>query len=347
MSHRTTVLMKTDIVESTPQFRALLASDLQAVLSNHRALVARCAGEEGGRIIKSAGDGFWLEFASATGAAKAAIAMHEALQLEQPNKGDDRLSMRIVIGLGDTATQDGELVGDVLALITRIETITPPDEIYLTTAACLALTQSEIKVGIVDTFSLKGFADQVVYRVEQRHRTHVFPDAWVLVSDIRGFTRFRRVEGTTRIEQLLNTLDLVSDKVASKFEGRVRFSMGDGFCLTFPDALRAMSAAEMLSRSWTAENRQQKFGCPIDICLHQGAINVFRSFLYGDGIDVPLAVLAVSSGSFGADEGNILVTEAMRGALGGSPSNRRLQPFSSDRLAARLPGLAVFRLDCE
>jgi adenylate cyclase len=347
MSHRTTVLMKTDIVESTPQFRALLASDLQAVLSNHRALVARCAGEEGGRIIKSAGDGFWLEFPSATGAAKAAIAMHEALQLEQPGKGDDRLSMRIVTGLGDTATQDGELVGDVLALITRIETITPPDEIYLTTAACLALTQSEIKVGIVDTFSLKGFADQVVYRVEQRHRTHVFPDVWILVSDVRGFTRFTRVEATSRIEQLLNMLDLLIDKVAGKFEGTVRFAIGDSFYLTFPDPLRMMSAAEMLSRSWTAENRQQKFGCPINICLHRGTINVFRSFLYGEGIYIPNTVLPVSVGSFGTDEGNIFVTQPIRDALCGSPSYGRLQPFSSDRLAARLPGLAVFRLDSE
>jgi class 3 adenylate cyclase len=52
---RTTVLMKTDIAGSTPQFRALLASDLQAALSAHRALVARLAAEEGGRIFKASG----------------------------------------------------------------------------------------------------------------------------------------------------------------------------------------------------------------------------------------------------------------------------------------------------
>ena len=80
--------------------------------------------------------------------------------------------------LGDTATQDGDLVGDVLALVARIETIAPPDEIYLTTAACLALTQSEIRTGIVDSFSLKGFSEPIqVYRVEQRHRTHIFTNS--------------------------------------------------------------------------------------------------------------------------------------------------------------------------
>jgi class 3 adenylate cyclase len=124
---RTTVLMKTDIADSTPQFRALLASDLQAVLSAHRAMVARRAGEEGGHIFKAAGDGYWLEFPSVTSAAKSAIAMHEELGLIQSGKSGDRLSMRMVIGLGDAATQDGDFVGEVLALIARIERYYPTE----------------------------------------------------------------------------------------------------------------------------------------------------------------------------------------------------------------------------
>jgi hypothetical protein len=38
--------------------------------------------------------------------------------------------MRVVIGLGDVAILDGDLAGDVLALITRIDAITPADGIY-------------------------------------------------------------------------------------------------------------------------------------------------------------------------------------------------------------------------
>ena len=58
---RTTVLMKTDIAGSTPHFRALLASDLQAVVSAHRALIERLAADEQGRIFKAGGDGYWLD----------------------------------------------------------------------------------------------------------------------------------------------------------------------------------------------------------------------------------------------------------------------------------------------
>jgi class 3 adenylate cyclase len=52
---------------STSRFRQLLASDLKALLSEHRTFLAQHAEEHGGRIIKAAGDGYWLEFAYAPG----------------------------------------------------------------------------------------------------------------------------------------------------------------------------------------------------------------------------------------------------------------------------------------
>ena len=128
---RTTVLMKTDISGSTSRFHELLAEDLQALLGEHRDFLARHAAKHEGHIIKAAGDGHWLKFSGVTGAAKAAIEMQEELRLAQPNRGDDRIAIRIVIALGDIAVQDGDFIGDVFALATRVEDITPPDEIYL------------------------------------------------------------------------------------------------------------------------------------------------------------------------------------------------------------------------
>src|SRR4029079_6133008 len=184
---RTTVVMKTDISGSTSRFRQLLAADLQALLSEHRDFLARHAAEHGGRIIKGAGDGFGLEFPSVTSAAKAAIAMQEALRLAQLNRGDDRLAIRIVIALGDIAVQDGDFIGDVFALATRVEAVTPPDEIYLTAAAGLALTSAEILTALVVTFVIRGYSEPMsVYRIEQRHRTRTIIDVFILFSDLSG-----------------------------------------------------------------------------------------------------------------------------------------------------------------
>src|SRR5262245_39512934 len=111
-------LMKTDIRGSTSRFREMLAADLQALLGEHRDFLSRHAGNHEGRIIKAAGDGHWLEFAGVTGAAKAAIEMQEELRLAQPNRGDDRIAIRIVIALGDIAVQYGDYLADVFTVCT-------------------------------------------------------------------------------------------------------------------------------------------------------------------------------------------------------------------------------------
>src|SRR5438045_3209209 len=107
---RVAVLMQTDIAGSTPRLRALPVEAQQSLLRDHREFVTRHAAGQKGRVTRSAGDGFWLEFPSVTAAARSAMAMQEALRLAQPIRGDDRLSMRVVIGLGDIGELGGEII---------------------------------------------------------------------------------------------------------------------------------------------------------------------------------------------------------------------------------------------
>src|SRR6201984_2003954 len=184
---RTTVVMKTDISGSTSRFRQLLAADLQTLLSEHRDFLARHAADHDGRILKAAGDGYWWEFPSVTGAAKAAIAMQEALRLAQLSRGDDRLAIRIVIALGDIAVQNGDFIGDAFALAARVEAVTPPDEIYLTAGARLAITSAEIQTVLVENFAFKGFDEPMpIYRIEHRHRTRAIADTYIPLTKPRG-----------------------------------------------------------------------------------------------------------------------------------------------------------------
>jgi class 3 adenylate cyclase len=336
--------MKTDIAGSTATFRSLLAADLQALLSEHRAVVECHAAEEGGRIVKPAGDGYWLEFPSVTSAARSAIAMQDGLRFTQSNRGDDRLSMRVVIGLGDVGVQGCDLFGDTLALIARIEAITPADAIYLTAAARLAITSAEIQTALVDSFSLKGFAEPVlVYRVEQRHRTRIITDAYVLISDLCGFTRFIENSPVTAIEQLLDTLDALITGVTHEFGGTIRFNAGDAYCVTFPEVLQVMAAAERLSQQWKASNHQECTNCPINIAVSRGNINAFRSFFYGPGIDVAMQVEEASRQVVANGEGGVFVTGAVRDDLSRSQWHNRLQ-YVALKLRAPPAGLEVYRL---
>src|SRR5262249_18511234 len=118
---RTIILMKTDISGSTSRFREMLAADLQALFGEPRDFPSRHARNTRGPIIKGAADRRWLGVARGPRPGKAAIEMQEELRLAQPNRGDDRIAIRIVIALGDIAVQDGDFIGDVFALATRVE----------------------------------------------------------------------------------------------------------------------------------------------------------------------------------------------------------------------------------
>ena len=340
---RTTVIMKTDISGSTVRFRSLAEDDLHALLAEHRALLGRHAADHGGRIVKPEGDGFWLVFASATDAARAAVAMQEELRFAQANKGDDRLAMRIVIAVGDVLHEEGALVGDTVVLTARIEAITPPDEIHLSAAAWLAMNHAEIRTALVDNVSLKGFPDPVpVYRVEQSHRTRVFADECVVITDLRGFRPMIDAGRIATIEKVLEALFVLTNRVARELGGTVRFSLVDSYCLTFADAALAMTAAERLSESWEAFVRQEALSCPVNVVLHQGVLYAFRSYLYGPGLDVAARVERATSGVLAPDEGGIFVTGEVRSRLADSVWERRLE--ATGITAPRLQGVEIYRL---
>jgi class 3 adenylate cyclase len=351
---RTTAIMKTDIRGSTVRFRALPEVDLDALLTEHRQFVSRLAAAHGGHIVKLEGDGFWLVFPSVTAAAHAARIMQEELRLARMGKGDDRLAMRIVLTLGDVLHQEGALVGDAVVLAARIEDITPPDEIYLSAAAWLTVNQAEVRTAFVDTFVLKGFPEPVpVYRVEQTHRSRVIAGQYIVITNLRGYTRLVAKSPMAAMEQILNRLFELHDRVCQAYRGTNRFEAGDSYCLTFPDPDLALAAVECLKEEWDAFERGQGLGCPINIVVHKGELYAFRSFLYGHDLHIAVWVeraarLPRHDGPHGtwSDTGDtgIFVTGQVRRALEGTPWDERLQPVAVQPLPPQLAEIEIYRL---
>ena len=341
---RTTVIMKTDIRGSTVRFRALPEVDLDALLTEHRQFVSRLAAAHDGRIVKPEGDGFWVVFPSVTAAALAAMSMQEELQLAQPDKGEDRLMMRIVLTLGDVLHQEGALVGDAVVLAARIEEITPPDEIYLSAAPWRAVNQAEVRTSFVDTFSFKGFPEpEPIYHIEQMHRTRVITDQYIVVTDLRGFSAFAEASPITVVEKSLECLLALVGRACQEFGGTNRFSAGDGYCLTFPDASLAMAAVERLTEGWDAFEHRERLHCPMNVVVHQGVLNAFRSYLYGDGLNVAVWVESATS-HLPPGHTSIFVTGQVRRNLVETPWDERFQPVVVQPTAPRFAEIEIYRL---
>ena len=276
-------------------------------------------------------------------AARAAVEIQEALRLAQPNRGDDRLSIRIIIAVGDIAVQDGDFIGDAFALATRVEAVTPPDEIYLTAAARLALTSAaEIQTAFVEMFAFKGFAEPMpVYRIQQRHRTRIVADTYILFLDLKGFGKIMDADpASAAIERILDKLDAVTRRRGAGIWRYDPINQSDSYCVTFAEAGEAVAAAERLSRNWDAT---EQFGCAINMGLHRGTVYTFRSFLYGRDVWIASQLQNASGKLLSPGENGIFVSAAVRDALFGTMWHNRFAPVTLP--TGLLADIEVFRLN--
>ncbi|MCI0555348.1 MAG: adenylate/guanylate cyclase domain-containing protein, partial [Anaerolineae bacterium] len=168
---RTTVILKTDIVDSTPRVAGQTQSEMGLQRKQHKQFISDVAIKNRGAIFQEEGDAYWIEFPSVTTAVLATIQMHQNLRSMQAGKGEkQRLAIRAAITVGDILHQESDSIGTTMSLTARIEKITPPDEIYLSHAAWLVLNKAEVQTSFVNEFNLKGFSEpEKVYKVDQKH----------------------------------------------------------------------------------------------------------------------------------------------------------------------------------
>lgn len=92
------------------------------LLEEHRRLVRPLLAQHGGREIKTIGDAFLVEFASALAAATCAIAIQTALHEHNRTAAPDHcVLLRIGLHAGDVIYQENDVLGDGVNIAARIE----------------------------------------------------------------------------------------------------------------------------------------------------------------------------------------------------------------------------------
>ena len=86
----------------------------------------------GGRVVKTMGDAFLLEFPSAVEAVACAAEIQRELEVLEADKPEDRrIRFRIGINVGDIVVEDDDIHGDGVNIAARLESIAGPNEIYI------------------------------------------------------------------------------------------------------------------------------------------------------------------------------------------------------------------------
>lgn len=109
---------------------------LAALQAHRRECLDLKIAEHRGRIVKSAGDGFLIEFASIVDAARCALAVQRGVkERNAPLPRDKRMEFRIEINVDDVIIQDGDIFGDGVNVASRLEGVADPGGIVISALA--------------------------------------------------------------------------------------------------------------------------------------------------------------------------------------------------------------------
>jgi len=109
---------------------------LAALRAHRREILDPKIAAHRGRVVKTAGDGFLIEFASVVDATR--CAMEVQLSTKERNISvpqDKRLEFRIGINVGDVIVEDDDLFGDGINIAARLEAVAEPGGIIISAAS--------------------------------------------------------------------------------------------------------------------------------------------------------------------------------------------------------------------
>lgn len=133
------------------------------LLRTHDALMRVIASKYEGKVVKSIGDSFMVDFASAVNAVKAAIDAQKRFWAFNKGRGDfDKIEIRIGIHLGDVMVSDDDMYGDGVNIASRIEAITEPTRICISADIYNQVKKKmDVKVYRMGDMQLKNIPDPV------------------------------------------------------------------------------------------------------------------------------------------------------------------------------------------
>jgi class 3 adenylate cyclase/TolB-like protein len=171
LSHRYAAVLAADVAH----FSRFMERDGEATVSalqECRASFQRCISSNNGREFGCYGDSFMAEFASPIEALRAARAC-QTLQAKLGQSDDHNEPLRLRLGLhaGDVICDGNALLGDVINIAARLQSIAAPGEIVLSSFVYQQVHKEKgFDFSSLGKHHLKNIAEPVlVYRVDKSH----------------------------------------------------------------------------------------------------------------------------------------------------------------------------------
>jgi class 3 adenylate cyclase len=289
MKTRTLTILQADLVGSTTTAASISRQEMTDYLEEATAQISHAIRYYGGDPFKFTGDGYLASFESASDCLHAAQKIQRDMQTRNLIiAGRPVGALRIIVHTADVVVTEDDLLGDGVATVSRLEKMTPPSAIYVTETTRGVCKRAEFEFEYVDTYALRGLPDPIrVYELKYRDRLHIEQGVFILVSDIKKFSRLTETVSPQVLEQYLATLHRLHREAARMFSGALAKIMGDKVLMTFQSADDALSAALALTEGAATYCRQQPDMPEIQLTIGitYGDVYRFSSDMYGAAVN--------------------------------------------------------------
>ncbi len=144
-TRRLAAILAADVAGYSRLIGADESGTLQALRAVRDDLLDPSIAKHNGRLVKTTGDGFLVEFGSVVNALRCAVEVQMAMaERNMATTADDRLEFRIGINVGDIVVEDGDIFGDGVNVAARLEALAEPGGI------CVSARVQEDAAGRLD-----------------------------------------------------------------------------------------------------------------------------------------------------------------------------------------------------
>jgi class 3 adenylate cyclase len=155
-------IVLTDIAGYTEATQKQSRLDNARLLNTHNRILYPIVRRYKGRHVKSIGDALLLVFRSPTDAMLCAMAMQDALfEFNRNAPKEQQIHIRVAASLGEVRVTRNDVFGEAVNVTSRIESITPVDEIYMSEAVYMAMNKAEVPSQEVGRRELKGISGPI------------------------------------------------------------------------------------------------------------------------------------------------------------------------------------------
>src|SRR4029077_19931633 len=133
LKRRLKAILLADVVGYSRLMNVDEAGTHVAVSNYTKDLIEPKIAEHRGRLIRTMGDGFLVEFDSAADAVSCGLEIQKGLRTDDARAGGDcRIWLRIGINTGDVIDDDRDIYGHSVNIAARLEGLAEPGEVYVT-----------------------------------------------------------------------------------------------------------------------------------------------------------------------------------------------------------------------